>query len=363
MYPGASEQSAPLRWRLRRRLIHWADALGRPLTLWLSLSFLAAVLFWQAGLNLFESGSQPAYQPQALHPPPVLEPITPLPDSLPLQLEKVRLGERLFHDPRLSHNNRVACATCHNLQKGGADGLKQSRGLSGEPTAMNTPSVFNSGFNFRQFWDGRVATLEEQIDGPIHEQKEMGSNWDEILAKLGREDGYVRQFRAIYPDGIRPDNIRNAIAEFERSLITPSRFDRYLRGDAGALSREEIAGYRLFKSYGCVACHQGVNVGGNMYQRLGVAHAYFGPSPVNPAHLGRMALTGRPDDLHVFKVPSLRNVALTAPYFHDGSVASLEAAVHLMARYQLGVTMPARDAALVVKFLHTLTGTVRGAAP
>jgi cytochrome c peroxidase len=279
-----------------------------------------------------------------------IEPISPIPESVPLDPRKVSLGGRLFGDPRLSADNSVACATCHVLGKGGTDGLRRSIGIHAQAGEINAPTVFNSGLNFKQFWNGRAVSLEDQIDGPLRDAKEMGSAWPATIAKLKLDEHY------------QPASVKDAIATFERSLITPkSRFDRYLKGDGGALTREEIDGYKRFKSYGCIACHQGVNVGGNMFERLGIMRDYFKDrGNITPADLGRFSVTGVESDTYVFKVPSLRNVALTAPYFHDGSAATLEQAVVIMGEYQLGIAIPSGDVALIVKFLRTLTGEYNG---
>lgn len=256
----------------------------------------------------------------------------------------------------------MACAGCHELSKGGGDALRHSVGIDGQRGDVNAPTVFNSGFNFRQFWNGRAESLEDQIDGPVHNPKELGSIWPEIIAKLKQDPEYAAEFSALYRDGIQSGNIKDAIATFERSLITPnSRFDQHLRGDRNALTQDEIKGYQLFKSYGCIACHQGVNVGGNLYERLGVMRDYFKErGNIAPADLGRFAVTGKPEDRHVFKVPSLRNVAVTAPYFHDGSLTTLKQVVVIMGEYQLGISIPPGDVALIVRFLHTLTGEYDG---
>jgi len=286
------------------------------------------------------------------------EPIKPLPLKLTLDARKVELGKALFHDKRLSKDNSIACASCHDLAKGGADGKPTAVGIGGQVGPINTPTVLNSSFNFRQFWNGRAATLEEQAAGPVHNPGEMGSNWDEVLAKLRQDAALVGKFTALYKDGLKPASIQDAIATFESSLVTPSRFDRFLRGDLKAINENEARGYQLFKSYGCVACHQGVNVGGNMYQQFGVMDEYFKVrgKPITEADLGRYAVTKLESDRYVFKVPSLRNVELTAPYFHDGATRTLEEAVDVMFRYQLGRTAPASDKTLIVQFLKTLTG-------
>lgn len=310
----------------------------------------------------------PVHQPQVTvnseNPFPVEsgEPITPLPESISLDANKVALGNRLFHDTRLSKDNSVACATCHVLSKGGVDGLPRSLGVGGQEADINAPTVFNSSFNFSQFWNGRAASLEDQIDGPTSNPKELGSSWPEIITKLRQDEYYVSEFSRIYGDFIQPNHVKDAIATFERSLITPnSRFDRYLKGDRDALAPKEIKGYQKFKSYGCIACHQGVNVGGNMYERLGIMDNYFKDrGNITPADRGRFNVTGDMNDAYVFKVPSLRNVALTAPYFHDGSAITLGQAVVTMGKYQLGIFIPSDDVSLIVMFLHTLTGEYNG---
>lgn len=290
------------------------------------------------------------------------EPIQPIPLEVRLDARKVELGNRLFHEPRFSRDNSISCSSCHDLSKAGMDQRARSLGIGGQPADRNAPTVFNSGLNFKQFWDGRAETLEDQIDGPTHHPKEMGSTWAEIIAKLKQDPGYVSAFAKIYPDGLQGHNIKDAIATFERSLITPnSRFDRFLRGDASALTEAEKAGYQLFKDYGCVACHQGINVGGNMFQRLGVIVDYFAErGEATKSDLGRYNVTGRERDRFTFKVPSLRNVARTAPYFHDGSVPTLEVAVRLMAKYQLGRSLSKAEVDLLVAFLNTLTGEYNG---
>ena len=290
------------------------------------------------------------------------EPIQPIPLSIELDEKKVALGERLFHDVRLSRNNTISCASCHSLGTGGSDRLTRSVGIDGSSGKINAPTIFNSGFNFKQFWDGRSDTLEDQIDGPTHASFEMGSNWPEIIDKLSRSPDYVTAFDESYANGIKSDTIKAALATFERSLFTPnSRFDRFLRGNTSSLTSEEKEGYRLFKSYGCASCHQGVNAGGNIFQKVGVMGDYFADrGNVTKADFGRFNSTGDRADVHVFKVPSLRNVALTPPYFHDGSVTSLEDAVKVMSRYQLGRRLPPEDVARIVAFLKTLTGEYKG---
>ncbi len=286
------------------------------------------------------------------------EPITPIPLLINLDQRKVVLGRRLFHDPILSADRKISCATCHNLSRGGVDGLPRSIGIGGAGGDINAPTVLNSGLNFRQFWDGRAATLEEQIDGPVQNPKEMGAVWPELIVRLVQDEAYRRDFSAIYPAGIQPATVKDAIATFERSLITPnSKFDRFLRGEKDALSGDEYAGYTLFKKSGCISCHQGVNVGGNMYEKLGLVANYFeSRGNVQKVDYGRYNLTGKEEHRYEFRVPSLRNVALTAPYFHDASAATLADAVAAMGTYQLGVDFKAEEIDKIVQFLHTLTG-------
>ena len=288
---------------------------------------------------------------------PLDEPLRPLPIDLRLDARKVELGRRLFIDNRLAKDDSVSCASCHDFAHGGADPRPRSIGVRGEKSGANAPSVFNSGFNFRQLWNGSATSLEDFLDRLIKNPKVFDSSWAEVVPKLARDPSLVTSFQAIYDDGITGRNVVDALATFTRSLATPSRFDRYLRGDQDAITREELQGYVKFKSYGCVACHQGVNVGGNMFQKFGVMGDYFRDrGSETPADLGRFAVTKREGDKHVFKVPSLRNVELTAPYFHDGSAPTLEAAAEVMFKYQLGRTAPPEDKMLIVKFLKTLTG-------
>lgn len=287
------------------------------------------------------------------------EPLRALPslNELKLDTQKVKLGQRLFSDKRLSRDNTISCASCHNLDKGGVDGLQHSIGIEGQKGDINAPTIFNSAYNFRQFWDGRVNSLEEQVSEPVEHPKEMGSSWPEILGKLEKDKALVNDFTRIFDEKLSPEHIKSVIAEFQRSLITPSRFDRYLQGDKTAITEAELLGYEKFKSYGCVACHQGVNIGGNMFQKFGVMSDYFkNAGTSNKADLGRFNVTGREADKHVFKVPSLRNIALTAPYFHNGTVDTLPEAVAVMFKFQLGRPASEKDKALIVAFLQSLTG-------
>ena len=286
------------------------------------------------------------------------EPIKPIPLTVDVDEKKVALGRLLFHDPKLSKDNTISCASCHSLKTGGVDQQKISTGILGRKGNINAPTVFNSGLLFRQFWDGRAETLEEQVDDPVQNPVEMGSQWPDVLAKLYDDPKYPGLFKEIYPDGIKRKNVKNAVAEYERSLITPnSRFDQYLRGDESAINEQERQGYELFKSYGCISCHQGMAVGGNMFQVFGAVNSYFKQrGNIQKADMGRFNLTGNEMDRHSFKVPSLRMAALTPPYLHDGNAKTLREAVDIMFKFQLGREAPDEDKEALVAFIKTLAG-------
>lgn len=270
------------------------------------------------------------------------------------------LGRKLFNEKLLSGNNTFSCASCHNLKENGADKVRFSVGIHGQLASVNTPTVFNAALNFRQFWDGRAESLEDQVSGPVENPIEMDSNWNSVEQKLAQRNDYVSDFTSLFPDGIKAKNIRAAIAEFERTLITPrSPFDKYLQGDSKSMPPLALRGYQKFKDLGCTACHQGANVGGNMFQTFGVfVDLRSERKNITRADLGRYNITGDKEDEFKFKVPSLRNVALTAPYFHDGSAANLEDAVKTMAWYQLGRKLNATEIEELVAFLNSLTGEV-----
>jgi cytochrome c peroxidase len=290
------------------------------------------------------------------------EPITPVPRLVGLDPAKIELGRKMFHDARLSRDEKVSCAGCHHLDGGGADGRAHAMGADGRPLDFNATTVFNTGLNARLNWRGNFRTLEEQNEAVLLDPRLMNSTWPELLAKLRADKAYQATFRTLY--GREPDreHVLDALAAFQRSLLTPdARFDRYLRGERDAISADEARGYQLFKAYGCVACHQGVNIGGNLFQKFGVFHDPFAEGDATrAADLGRYTITGNERDRHVFRVPSLRNVAVTAPYFHDGRVTSLGAAVSIMARSQLGREVSHQDVDMIVKFLGTLTGAYQG---
>ncbi|MEO5346472.1 MAG: c-type cytochrome [Magnetococcus sp. YQC-9] len=294
---------------------------------------------------------------------PRVEPVLPVPTCTTMDGDKVRLGKRLYHDVRLSANNSISCATCHPVDGWGMDGIPLATRVDGEKSAMNTPTVFNALFNISQFWNGRAASLEDQIEEAV--RVDMGATWNDVLRKISQDEEYRRTFARVYRGGVQAVNVRDAIAEYERSLITPnSRFDLYLRGDDQAITAEERQGYELFKQLGCVSCHQGVNLGGNLFQHTGIfINLETGEPPAIGPEPDRMAVTGEVADQRVFKVPSLRNVSRTAPYFHHGDVPTLEEAVTLMARGQLGRTLSDRERDLLVTFLRTLEGKLGGECP
>ena len=247
-------------------------------------------------------------------------------------------------------------------EQGGADGLPQAMAATGTPLLRNTPTIFNVAFNAAFNWDGGVRTLEAHAERVLLSPALMHTTWPALLGKLRTIPDYQMAFTTLYPGGLTPAHVLDALATYERSLVTPNaRFDRYLRNQPEALNAVERRGYDIFKAYGCVACHQGVNVGGSMFQKFGIfQEAPASHDPSRAVDLGRFLLTQVTRDREVFRVPSLRNVALTAPYFHDGRAPTLEAAVTIMARVQLGRTLSQEDTHAIVQFLHTLTGEYQG---
>jgi cytochrome c peroxidase len=285
----------------------------------------------------------------------------PLPQSIALDARKVALGARLFRDRRVSGDGRVSCVDCHMLDRGGANGAPRSDLPGRGPVAVNVPSIFNMAFEFRFGWSGRFEDIGEQLDAAMALPAAMAGDWSRAAAVIARDPSIASAFAELYPDGTTGRNLRDALAIYSLSLITPnSRFDRYLRGEL-ALSTDEQRGYELFREYGCASCHQGINIGGNMLQRFGVMRSYFDErGDVAPADMGLFVASKREEDRYVFRVPSLRNVALTAPYFHDGSASSLEQAATVMARYQLGRDLNEAQANDIAAFLRTLTGELNG---
>lgn len=297
----------------------------------------------------------------SISPGPVLgnEPITPLPLSIDVDKAKARLGKTLFFDKRLSADNSISCASCHELTAAwGTDLRPVSAGLNGQLGSRNAPTVYNSVFNFTQFWDGRAESLADQARGPVVNPIEMGMpSWDAAIKKIEKDATYQRAFKSLYAAGMTADTIVDAIAEYEKTLITPNApFDQYLRGKTDAIDETQKRGYKLFKSYGCISCHQGQNVGGNMFQKFGVLKDIALQSGSLSNDLGRYNLTKNEWDKRVFKVPSLRLAIMTPPYFHDGSVATIDEAVAVMIQFQLGRDVPEKDKQAIVAFLTSLVG-------
>lgn len=333
--------------------------------IWLFIPALLLALLGQLDWLTQDKAQQPALPSASLLPVTQSSQqgsILPLPPMPFLPPDKVALGERLFHEVKLSQDDSISCASCHALNTGGVDRLRFSQGIRRQVGSINAPTVFNAALNFAQFWDGRADSLETQALMPIENPLEMGATLPEVLKKLADDPHYRREFQRIYPDsGLTAANLADALATFERTLLTYNApFDHYLHGDKKAISPEAERGYLRFVDLGCASCHQGSGIGGNMFQQFGVMDDYFQGRPARKADQGRFNVTGQEQDRHVFKVPSLRNVAVTAPYFHDGSANTLAEAVKVMGRYQLGKTLSEEDIQLLVAFLHTLTGEWRG---
>lgn len=286
-----------------------------------------------------------------------VEPITPLPETVVYDRAKAELGKSLFFDPRLSKDRKVACVSCHDFNHGGADPDPVSTGIGGLKGRMNAPTVLNAVFNFKQFWNGRAEDLKDQAAGPIHNPVEMGMENSEVEVRLNADPRYRQIFREMYGTArIRFDDVVDAIAEFEKALVTPNaRFDRFLRGEI-ALEPLEKRGYLLFKKLGCVTCHNGINIGGNSFQKIGAIRPYPRTKEIDDLYL----LTGKAFDKNRFKVPTLRNIAETAPYFHDASAKTLDAAMETMSYHNLGFRLKADEKDAIVAFLRTLTGQTPG---
>lgn len=287
----------------------------------------------------------------------------PLPDAMPAPPDnpttpaKVRLGKMLFFDPRLSKSDAISCNSCHNLATAGVDNLPTSMGHLSQFGPRNAPTVLNAGLQIAQFWDGRAATLEDQAKGPILNPVEMAMpDVPMVLSRLGTIPEYVDLFKQAFPgekDPVNYDNVAKAIAAFERTLLTPSRFDQFLRGKSDALSPEEKQGLSLVLQKGCIACHNGVGAGGGMYQKFGLQGRYEYSDDK-----GRYNVTKKEEDKYFFKVPMWRNVTRTAPYFHDGSVWDLKEAIRIMGRLQLGTELSDKEVDLIAAFMHSLEGRI-----
>jgi len=292
------------------------------------------------------------------------EPIQPIPFTIPYDAEKAKIGQQLFDDKRLSADSTLACSGCHALEKAGTDQLRFSEGIMAQFGDINAPTTYNAVFNTAQFWDGRAADLAEQAAGPPLNPIEMGSkSWEEIIARLSGDKELTAAFTAIYPTGWSGENITDALAEHEKTLITPnSRFDKWLMGDKGALTANEIKGYNLFKTYRCSSCHVGKSVGGQSFEYMDLKADYFAKKDRKPLNSdkGRMTFTKNPDDLHRFKVPNLRNIEYTWPYLHDGSVNTLDETVEIMGTYLSGMSVTEQDRKLIVEFMRSLSGELNG---
>ncbi len=291
------------------------------------------------------------------------EPIWPIPLEYSQDSAEVRLGERLFKDSQLSVSAYHSCASCDREDYAGANPQRHSARIVGDTPPRNAPSLFNVRFNHRFHWDGRHRALADAVESALIHPEFMGGDWGKIIAYLRQDDNFESRFRDVYDEPAEQGLVIRALVSYLNSLTTPNaRFDLYLRGDALALSREEIEGFRLFKEYGCISCHNGINLGGNSFQRHGI---YGDLNQEREEHHGavdpgRFMVTGEERDFFTFRVPGLRNVDLTSPYLHDGSVSHLEEVVEEMAEDQLGIELPEADVALIVEFLKTLTGRYPG---
>lgn len=323
-------------------------------------------LLFQAGLILSLTGCsamQDLFNPITETDKKLLEESTlnfePLPmmrtDSSEVSKARVELGKKLYLDPALSINNQISCNTCHQLDNYGVDNQATSLGHDGKRGERNSPTTYNAFLHIAQFWDGRAKDVEEQALGPILNPVEMGLPDEKVLLKkLQASNDYLQEFKQAFPSDKKPVKFRNigiAIGAFERTLVTPSRFDEYLRGDIRALNSTERQGLRKFTELGCVSCHNGVAIGGGMYQKLGAVEEY-----PNNKDLGLYEITKNEDDKYFFKVPSLRNVAKTGPWFHDGSISDLKEAIKIMGRFQLGIELSEEDVDDMHAFLESLTG-------
>lgn len=320
---------------------------------------LASIGVWQLTACSREDAAG-APPPGLDPPPPAFRPVSALPAAPDVDAPIVQLGKSLFRDERLSANGQIACASCHDVASGGDDGRRVSVGFAGRETAVNAPTVLNSGLNFSQFWDGRARTLREQVRETLTSEIEMGANPHKLVQRLSRDDSTVDRFEYVFRDGLTFDNVVSAIAAYVDALITPGApFDRFLSGEADAISSDAREGFELFTSLGCISCHQGRNLGGNLYQNFGIMGDYFADrGHLTRADYGRFNVTGREEDRYRFKVPTLRNVTRTAPYFHDGSATTIEDAVEVMAQYQLGRPVRDSEVALLVAFLDSLSADV-----
>jgi cytochrome c peroxidase len=314
------------------------------------LSTLFPIIFY---LNLDNNKINQTYTETTYNFEHVEGAIQPIPRSLTIDKEWLVLGKALFHSPLLSKDNTIACSSCHMVDFGGDDGFPISLGVNNAKGTRNSPTVLNASLNFRQFWDGRASSLEDQATGPIHNPVEMGSSWAEIIPKLKQDSYFNRTFSKLSDLGVTSGNILKAISTYEQSLITPnSPIDRYLLGDVEALTEQQKRGLTLFVDYGCATCHQGRNIGGNIFQKLGRIDVV---PEVLTHDLGLYEITQKESDKYTFKVPSLRNIADTAPYFHNGSIDNLPDAVRIMARSQLARELTSNEVDDIVALLQSFS--------
>jgi cytochrome c peroxidase len=326
---------------------------------WVGIAVIAGIAITAFGQGMGRRG-QGMGPPAGMGPGMHMGMFAPLPDKVfspanPLTPEKIQLGRMLYFDTRLSSNRDVSCNSCHDLATYGVDHSSVSTGEEGQHGTRNAPSVYNAALHVAQFWDARAPDVEEQAKGPVLNPKEMAMKSPaEVETVLRGIPGYVTAFRAAFPGEAEPvtfDNMGKAIAAFERVLVTPSRWDKFLKGDSTALSSEEQLGFTAFRQAGCAMCHNGPTIGATSFQQLGRV------KPWPDTHdQGRFEVTGNPRDRMVFKVPSLRNVEMTAPYFHDGSVKTLEEAIRMMGEHQLGIELTPQNVSSIAAWLRTLTG-------
>lgn len=281
-----------------------------------------------------------------------------IPITTELDASNVALGEKLFRDNNFSKNKSQACITCHSIDLDQQSHRKTYKGFKKVVGMLNTPTVYNARYNFRQFWNGRVKTLEEAVDDHVSDKSIFNNDWENIISRLKKVPDYVKAFNNNFDNGITQANIESSLKSYIDSLITPNApFDLYLQGNEKAISKNAIKGYEIFKEYGCISCHQGINIGGNLYQKMGIYKNYFENKEfISQADLGLYNVTGDNNDKFVFKVPALRNVARTSPYLHDGSAEDLKAVIKVMAEYQVGRPMDDEDIGYVIEFLNTLNG-------
>ena len=283
--------------------------------------------------------------------------ITPIPIQSIYDNDKALLGKKLFYDVQLSGDANISCSSCHRLDQGGASHRRYPLSGDGHVGVLNSPTVLNTIYSFTHMRDGSAHSLQEQVLLSIQSPAQMGADIESVVTRLRLDDDYQREFAKSYPDAITSDNIVDAIVEFEKALTTPnSRFDKYLRGEKSAISKYEIEGYRLFIANGCTSCHNGVNIGSNLYQRVGIAKQYTHSEIDSKHELGRFNITKNIDDKYMVKVPTLRNIELTAPYLHNGSLSNLRITVNFMLEYQVGILTNPDDILKIVAFLRTLTG-------